>query len=106
MGSLRFDGAVLCLTCGSSLCPLLLASSGFNVKGSGQFRINWGSNFPDTNYAIVGMSGGSSGSRGDDNTVTTGNRADHTVGFVDIRTRNFNNGNMTNAEVTGFIVVR
>ena len=75
-------------------------------NGSGQFRINWGSNFPDTNYAIVGMSGGSSGSRGDDNTVTTGNRADHTVGFVDIRTRNFNNGNMTNAEVTGFIVVR
>ena len=73
--------------------------------GTGTFTINFGTSFPDDNYAFTATSGGQSGSRGDDTCITHGTTNPGT-GSVSIRTRKFTDNNFTNLESAMFIFVR
>ena len=73
--------------------------------GTGTFTINFGTSFPDDNYAFTATSGGQSGSRGDDTCITHGTTNPGT-GSVSIRTRKFTDNNFTNSESAMFIFVR
>ena len=79
--------------------------SSVSDTGTGTFTINFGTSFPDDNYAMTATSGGQSGSRGDDTCITHG-ATNPGTGSIGIRTRKFTDNNFTNSESAMFIFVR
>ena len=79
--------------------------SSVSDTGTGTFTINFGTSFPDDNYAMTATSGGQSGTRGDDTCITHG-ATNPGTGSIGIRTRKFTDNNFTNSESAMFIFVR
>ena len=75
-------------------------------NGSGRYQVNWSSNFPDDNYAVVSSCGGGGGSYGDES-FTSYDESDLNVGYVKLRhTANTRNPNSVPAHHTSIIAIR
>tara|TARA_Y100000361_G_C11047658_1_gene283400 strand:+ start:1 stop:759 length:759 start_codon:yes stop_codon:yes gene_type:complete len=79
--------------------------SSVSDTGTGYFTINYSTSFPDDNYVCVAMSGGQSGSRGDDTCITHG-ATNPGTGSIGIRTRKFTDNSHVNSESAMFLFLR
>ena len=75
-------------------------------NGSGRYQVNWSTNFPDDNYAVVSSCGGGGGNFGDES-FTSYDDSDLNVGYVKLRhTANTRSPNSVPAHHTSIIAIR
>jgi hypothetical protein len=74
--------------------------------GTGLYRVNFTTAMPDTNYAIVAISGGAGGTLGDDSVASLGAVPSSTSQTPTLRFKNFSNYNYFDVEYGAIVVFR